>query len=104
MTGNTLIDAVAQHIQAAERKSRILEKVSFSRFALAIIHRAENVNNPAVLKDIMEAFMESPIPIVCPLYPRTKKKLKQMGMYAKISRSQNLQVLPPVGYWIFRFL
>jgi len=40
--GNTVIDAVAQHIQAAERKSRILEKVSFSGFALATIHRAEN--------------------------------------------------------------
>jgi len=44
VTENTL-DAVAQHIQAAERKSRILEKVNFSRFALATIHRAENVNN-----------------------------------------------------------
>lgn len=104
ITGNTVIDAVIQHIPTAEKKSRILEKIIFERFALATVHRAENVDNPAVLKNLMEAFMESPIPIVCPLHPRTKKRLRQTGLYAKVKKSGKLQLLPPVGYLDFLML
>lgn len=104
VTGNPIIDAVLQHIYIAEKKSKILEALRFEKFALATAHRAENVDNPTVLKNFMEAFMESPIPVVYPLHPRTKKRLKQNGLYAKIKRSKNLQILPPLSYSDFLML
>ncbi len=73
ITGNTVIDAVIQHIPTAEKKSRILEKIIFERFALATVHRAENVDNPAVLKNLMEAFMESPYQLFAPYIPAQKR-------------------------------
>lgn len=104
VTGNTIIDAVTQHLPIAERKSKILNSINFEKFALATAHRAENVDNLAVLKGFMEAFAEAPIPVVYPMHPRTKKRLKQNQTYAKIKKTRNLQILPPLGYLDFLVL
>jgi len=99
VTGNTVIDAVIQHLPMAERKSKILEKIRFKRFALVTAHRAENVDNPTVLKSFVEAFIEAPLPIVYPVHPRTRKRLHQQKMWRKLSSSENVQTLPPLGYF-----
>ncbi len=104
VTGNTVIDAVNQHLPIAEKKATILEKVPFERFALATAHRAENVDNLTVLKTFIEVFAESPIPIVYPMHPRTKKRLQESNLYNKIERLKNLLILPPLGYLDFLML
>src|SRR3972149_4468541 len=104
VTGNTVIDAVIQHLPIAERKSTILEKVRFEKFALATAHRAENVDNLDVLRNFMDVFSESPVPVVYSIHPRTKKRLRQHGLYAKIMKNKNVQVLPPLGYLDFLIL
>jgi UDP-N-acetylglucosamine 2-epimerase (non-hydrolysing) len=104
VTGNTVIDAVRQHLPIAEKKSEILKKIRFEKFALATAHRAENVDDLAVLKNFVDAFEESPVPIVYPMHPRTKKRLRQNRLHAKIKESENVQVLPPVGYLDFLVL
>lgn len=104
VTGNTIIDAVIQHLPIAEKKSDILEKVHFEKFALATAHRAENVDDFRVLKNFMEVFAEAPIPVVYPMHPRTKKRLRQNKIYDKVRSSENIQILPPVGYLDFLIL
>lgn len=104
VTGNTIIDALLQHLPLAEKKSQILEQIRFKKFALATAHRAENVDNLPVLKNFVEAFAESPVPVVYPMHPRTKKRLRQNKMYAKILKDENVQVLPPIGYLDFLVL
>ena len=104
VTGNTVIDAVNQHLPIAERKSDILTKIRFKKFALATAHRAENVDDLNVLKNFVEVFAESPLPIVYPMHPRTKKRLRQSGLYTQIKELKNLQVLPPTGYLDFLML
>ncbi len=104
VTGNTIIDAILQHLPIAEKKSKVLEKIRFKKFALATAHRAENVDDLAVLKNFMDAFAESLVPVVYPMHPRTKKRLRQNKLYAKIKESENIQVLPPVGYLDFLVL
>ena len=104
VTGNTVVDAVLQHIPLAEKKSRIIEQVRFREYALATAHRMENVDDPKVLKNFVEAFTESPIPVVFSVHPRTKKRLRQYKMWRKISSSENVQILPPIGYFDFLVL
>jgi UDP-N-acetylglucosamine 2-epimerase (non-hydrolysing) len=104
VTGNTVIDAVIQHLPIAEKKSEILKKIRFEKFALATAHRAENVDDGAVLRTFMEVFAESPVPVVYPMHPRTKKRLRQNKMYARISKRGNVQILPPLGYLDFLVL
>ena len=104
VTGNTIIDAVIQHFPIAERKSTILESIRFEKFALVTAHRAENVDDPSVLKSFVESFVEAPIPIVYPIHPRTRKRLRQQKIWMKLSSSKNVQVLPPLGYFDFLML
>jgi len=104
VTGNTVIDAVAQYLPMAERKSKILSQIRFERFALATAHRMENVDDVAVLKSFIKAFAESPVSMVYPMHPRTRKRLRQNGLLAKVMQCENMQVLPPVGYLDFLVL
>jgi UDP-N-acetylglucosamine 2-epimerase (non-hydrolysing) len=104
VTGNTVIDAVIQHLPIAEKKSKILKAVRFERFVLATAHRAENVDNPAVLKNFIEAFTEASLPVVYPMHPRTRKRLKQREAHTKIEKFKNFQILPPIGYLDFLVL
>lgn len=104
VTGNTVIDAVIQHLPIAEKKSEILKEIRFEKFVLTTAHRAENVDDEEVLKTFMEVFASSPVPVVYPMHPRTKKRLQQNKMYAQISKLGNVQVLPPLGYLDFLVL
>ena len=104
VTGNTVIDAVIQHIPLAERNSRIMDAIRFKRFVLVTAHRAENVDDPVVLRKFVEAFAEAPVPVVYPIHPRSKKRLIQQKLWRKLSRAENVQLLPPLGYFDFLVL
>ncbi len=104
ITGNTVIDAVLQHLGLAEEKSTIIERIRYDSFILATAHRAENVDNPNVLKNLVEAYLEAPLPIVYPVHPRARKRLIQNGLWKKLKNSRNVQLLPPVGYFDFLML
>jgi UDP-N-acetylglucosamine 2-epimerase (non-hydrolysing) len=104
VTGNTVIDAVMQHISMAEKKSRVMERIRFSSFALATAHRAENVDDPVVLRNFVEAFEEAPLPVVYSIHPRSRKRLRQQKMLRKLSTSKNVQLLQPLGYFDFLVL
>lgn len=95
ITGNTAIDAVLQHLPIAERKSDIMLKIPFKTFALATAHRAENVDNVSVLESFMDVFSKATIPIVYPMHPRTKKRLKENNMLGQMEDLKNLLILPP---------
>jgi UDP-N-acetylglucosamine 2-epimerase (non-hydrolysing) len=103
VTGNTVIDAVAQHLPIAETRSEIMGKIKFEaeKYALVTVHRAENVDDPKVLRNFVEAFLQSPIPLIFPVHPRTLKRLKEFNLYDRLASSKNLQILPPVGYFDF---
>ncbi len=104
VTGNTVIDAVIQHMPLAERKSSVVNGIRFRRFALVTAHRAENVDDPVVLRSFLEAFAEAPIPVVYPIHPRTRKRLHQWKALEKLANAENLQLLEPLGYFDFLVL
>jgi UDP-N-acetylglucosamine 2-epimerase (non-hydrolysing) len=62
------------------------------------------VDNPDVLRNFVETFAESSIPIVYPVHPRSKKRLRQLRMLKKLSHVENVQLLPPLGYFDFLML
>jgi UDP-N-acetylglucosamine 2-epimerase (non-hydrolysing) len=104
VTGNTVIDAVIQHLPIARKNSKILDEIKFERFILATAHRAENVDNPVVLKSLIESFAEAPLPVIYPIHPRTKQRLQKNKLWRKIRNSKNVQLTPPLGYLDFLVL
>jgi UDP-N-acetylglucosamine 2-epimerase (non-hydrolysing) len=104
VTGNTVIDAVNQHLPIAERKSTILKQIRFERFALATAHRTENVDYLNVLRNFIAVMEQSPLPVVYSMHPRTRKRLRQNGLLSRIEKNANVQVFPPLGYLDFLVL
>lgn len=101
VTGNTVIDACNRYVPVAGERSTILAKIDFKRFCLATAHRAENVDDPAVLRSFTEIFERSPIPVVFPVHPRTRKLLASTGIGARLEKSTNVQIIDPLGYFDF---
>ena len=93
-----------EHLAIAEKKSQILQEINFSEYAIVTIHRAENVDNPKILGDIVEALIVSKVPIVISLHPRTKNRLMDFGYLDKIESAANIQIIPPQGYLDFLVL
>lgn len=104
VTGNTVIDACNTYVPIAESESTIISKLKFDRFCLATAHRAENVDDRNVLENFIEIFHKSPVPVVYPIHPRTKKLLGSFGLLEKLERSENVQLIDPVGYFDFLML
>jgi UDP-N-acetylglucosamine 2-epimerase (non-hydrolysing) len=104
VTGNTVMDAVNQHLPLAEKTSTIKAQIKFSEYILATIHRSENVDHPAVLGNIVRGLIKSRLPIIIPLHPRSRKRLLDFGFFNKLKAAKNIQILPPVGYFDFLLL
>jgi len=98
-TGNTVIDATMRYLPKALKKSRALDDVPWDEFALATLHRAENVDDPTTLRSLVEVLEQSPLPMVLPLHPRTDLRLRESGLKARVDASKNIRTLPPAGYF-----
>ena len=97
VTGNTVIDACMRYGPRARPPGPTVP----ARFALATAHRAENVDDPAVLRQFVEVFTRCPIPVVYPLHPRTRERLREAGLLESLESAGNVLLLPPVGYLDF---
>jgi len=104
VTGNTVIDAIINNMPRAESVSRISKELRFRKYVLATAHRAENVDDPSVLRTFVEVFQNLPLPVVFPVHPRTVNRLRSVGLLRNLSSHRNVQLLPPVGYFDFLIL
>jgi UDP-N-acetylglucosamine 2-epimerase (non-hydrolysing) len=97
VVGNTVIDSINRYWHLVEHASVEVD----GDFILATIHRQENVDSPAVLKEFAKAFLDAPLPIVLPLHPRTRTRLKEFGLWNRIMESKKIKILHPIGYFEF---
>jgi UDP-N-acetylglucosamine 2-epimerase (non-hydrolysing) len=56
VTGNTIVDAVHQNLEIAERRASVLDRFGVERggYFLATVHRQENVDDERRFRGIME--------------------------------------------------
>ena len=99
-TGDVMLDAARSFEKVAFANSTILSDLNLTgqSFVLCTLHRAENVDDPEILEWIVNGLNETSreMPIVLPLHPRTKAKLKEFGLFEKISSA--IKLIPPVGF------
>ena len=102
VTGNTVIDAVDIYFnKVKEVEDKVLQQLRFEEYVLVTFHRAENVDNPQVLRDFVRILKKCPLPIVFPIHPRTAKRLREYGLWNEVEDIKHLQILPPQGYFEF---
>ncbi|MGZ7135648.1 MAG: non-hydrolyzing UDP-N-acetylglucosamine 2-epimerase [Methanobacterium sp.] len=106
ITGNTIVDACMRHLEIAKKKANLPFKMNENDKILTLtMHRAENVDNPSRLKNIVEALLElKEVIIVFPAHPRTIKNLKKHDLLEKMDDADHIKLIKPVGYLDFLLL
>ncbi len=108
--GDVMADSIFFHQKLAAEKSRIIKRLGLlkkpaeGRYVLLTLHRAENVDDPLRLRNILEAIRKiaaSGYRVVFPVHPRTQKRLYELG-YPKLTGQEapwpNIQIIEPVAY------
>ncbi len=101
--GNVMIDTLIKLLPQAESIWKNLSrklKLEVNSYGLVTLHRPSNVDNPEVLRRIMEALqsMSKQIPLLFPMHPRTFRNLRRFTLE---EQKANINVMEPMGYLEF---
>lgn len=93
MSGDVMKDAALRFAPLMKAPAAPLPDL----YILCTFHRAENVDNPQVLKQLLTALEQTcdRRPVICPLHPHTRKSMEAIGYDVKTSP---IQFIEPVGY------
>jgi UDP-N-acetylglucosamine 2-epimerase (non-hydrolysing) len=101
LTGNTAIDEIARNRGEAERRRTTLGMGAAGEYAIATVHRAENVDDEQRLRGIVEGLRITAqalrLPIALVLHPRTTRKLAAL----EITLDRLIRPTSPLGYMEF---
>jgi UDP-N-acetylglucosamine 2-epimerase (non-hydrolysing) len=116
--GNVMIDCLMEHRKIAE-KSEILRRLGLQKdnakaaaYGLLTLHRPSNVDDPAVLRDILStiATLAEKMPVFFPVHPRSLERIRQFGLGSYLAEEKSgaaargIVPLPPLGYLDFLHL
>lgn len=101
--GDPLCDVFLKYFKKTRKQAEVIPGLNLEKdhFAILTLHRAENVDNPKILKNIVSSLTKiRQLPIIFPTHPRTVISLKKFKLW-HISKGSNLKIIKPVGYWDF---
>lgn len=98
--GDVMLDALTEHIDAAQSSSRVLEEfgVAQGEYVVATVHRAANTDDPEALSRIVEILRASSMKVILPLHPRTREALKRSSLYGELEKAAHVALTAPLGY------
>lgn len=99
MVGNTIVDAVYQNIEVADRQSDMLNRLSLEpgKYILLTAHRAANVDKPEAINELLGIIKDLPEKIVWPVHLRTQRTIDQYNL----AIPDNIITIEPTGYFDF---
>ncbi len=103
--GNVMIDTLHRNLERAVPAAQTLGTSAgglagcAEGYGVLTLHRPSNVDDPYVLRTLLGMVREisDRLPLVFPLHPRTRAQIGRHGLETLLD-SQNLLVLPPLGY------
>ena len=100
LVGDVMYDSLRDHIEVAERKSRIMQKLSLQKkdYYLVTIHRAENTDIKENLQKVIRIVASLDKKVVLPIHPRTRKMLIGFSLWNRLLSIPRLVVIDPVSY------
>jgi UDP-N-acetylglucosamine 2-epimerase (non-hydrolysing) len=105
LVGNTMIDTLIRlrpitH-QLAHAVAERIETFPEGKVAIATLHRPSNVDNPVILRKVMQFFTEvaAHCPVMLAAHPRLQQALE--GVELNVANDVPLIVTPPMGYLEF---
>ncbi len=99
--GNVMIDTLIRLLPQAEQLDILCRlAVTPQQYGLVTLHRPSNVDDPAMLYEIVETLLaiSTELPIIFPIHPRTRQRLAHFP-FAK--QSGQIKFTEPLGYLEF---
>lgn len=97
--GDVMFDASLQFSKRPEHTSDLIKSAGLTpkQYILSTVHRQENTDDKERLKSIFEglALINEKLPVLLPLHPRTKGRLKNFGL---MNIASQLRLVEPLGY------
>jgi UDP-N-acetylglucosamine 2-epimerase (non-hydrolysing) len=102
VTGNTVVDELLrQRPRALERGAPARFGVTPKRYALATVHRTENVDDSArlagIVRGLSDAARATGLEVLCAVHPRTAKRMEAESL----AWGPGVRALPPLPYLDF---
>ncbi len=105
--GNVMIDSLRANLPQAVPADDTLTRhnvspgfaATASGYAVVTLHRPSNVDQPEVLRALLETLEEvsKSVPLICPLHPRTHANIEKFGL-THFLNLPCVAILPPQGY------
>jgi UDP-N-acetylglucosamine 2-epimerase (non-hydrolysing) len=101
--GNIMVDSLLEFKScAAQLETGKVLGVEQGDYALVTLHRNFNVDDPASLREIVQALIEisETLPVVFPVHPRTRIQLNELDLTREL-QSSDLRLVEPQSYLDF---
>src|SRR5262249_18727908 len=99
--GNVMVDALRssrERIAASDAVER--HGLRPRGYAVATLHRPENVDDPRRAAGLLAALAEVArlLPLVFPVHPRTRERLRELPAWRRLAETPGLRTTPALGY------
>jgi UDP-N-acetylglucosamine 2-epimerase (non-hydrolysing) len=105
--GNVMIDTLFMNLdraRALDMPGKLL--LDHGGYAVLTMHRPSNVDEPKTFERILSALLDiqKELPIVFPVHPRTRARMRETAIGAKLESAHNITLIDPLGYLEFMSL
>jgi UDP-GlcNAc3NAcA epimerase len=106
VVGDVMVDVALRWPSNTRANREILAVYGLqpSSYLLLTAHRAGNVDDPERLRTLVELMLALPSPVLFPVHPRTRARLRDAGLLEQLERGDALTLTKPLGYFEFSAL
>lgn len=104
LVGNVMIDSLVRALPSArEAEAWKRYRLSPGEYVLVTLHRPSNVDDPEMLRGIVEALIETAAaqPVLFPVHPRTRRSLERFDLFDRLAGAGGVTVTEPLDYRSF---
>lgn len=104
LVGNVMIDTLRRLLPVAKRLDTLARYgLRPGQYCVVTMHRPANVDSPETLAGLIDVLVRvsRQLPLVFPVHPRTKKRIEEFRLAARLERAPGVIQLPPQGYLDF---
>jgi UDP-GlcNAc3NAcA epimerase len=100
LVGDVMVDVALRWAPAARANTEVAAAYGLEPgcYLLLTAHRAGNVDDPARLRALVALIRALPAPVLFPVHPRTRARLREAGLLAELESAATITLSEPLGY------